>query len=237
MGDLTLIYYTANVIAERFAVAVQSELLAATRDQYPIVCVSHKPTDFGDVRIVVGDQPRSIAQVYRNILVGCRAATTPYVAFCEDDTLYSAGHFSHRPALDVFAYNEHRYVLTRRLSADGKRREAFYYYRPRTQMAMGLCARRLMIDTLEERFAKHPDPPLDTNVAKKAGWGEPGRYERNLKLTPRKLERIKWSNFPNVTFNHAESLMGRRRVNPDDEVCDWLPLWGKADDLWQRIHG
>ena len=73
-------------------------------------------------------------------------------------------------------------------------------------------------------------------LAKKAGWGEPGRYEKNLKLTPRKMEYFD-SPEPSVTFNHAESLMGRRRVNPDDIITTDLPIWGDADALWKRIHG
>ena len=104
-------------------------------------------------------------------------------------------------------------------------------------MAQGICARALMVDALVEKFHRHPIPPPSTDVAKKAGWGEPGRYEKNLKLTPRKLERFKWTERANVTWNHSDSLMGRRRVNPGDVIVEELPPWGNATDLWERIHG
>lgn len=248
MNDLTVIFYTANRIGASFFDAVMNQLRVSLspHGNVPIVAVTQGATEAAryhlelglrPVRIIdAGDQPPSIAQVYRNILLGCEAAWTPYVAFCEDDTLYVPEHFTHRPAPDVFAYNENRVVISRRLSSDGRRREAFYYHRPRTQMAMGVCARELMIETLREKFAKYPDPPLDTTIAKKAGWGEPGRYERNLGLSPRKLERFKWTTHPNVTFNHG-GLMGRRQVNPDDVIFDCIEPWGSADRLWSRIHG
>lgn len=240
-SDLTVIYYSARVIAEHFASAVQAELLACLRQISPrptLVTVTHGwPLTFGDVNLTVGDPVPSISQVYRNVLFGCHAATTPYVAFAEDDTCYVPEHFAYRPALDTFSYNEQRLVLTRRLSADGTRREAIYFFNPRTQMAMGIAPRQLLIETLEERFAKHPNPPLDTTVAKNAGHGEPGRYEKNLGLTPRKLERFPWTTRPNITVNHSASLMGRRAVKPHFETCSTVEPWGEANALWERIHG
>ena len=247
MTDLTVIFYTANRIPVRFQVAVMEELRRslAFYGRVPIVAVSQgslasaaavNATLRPDVLFAVGELPPSSAQVYRNILMGCEAAETPYVACCEDDTLYVPEHFTYRPADDTFAYNERRVVLTRELSADGRRREAFYYFRPRTQMAMGICRRELMIETLRERFAKYPEPPLDTTVAKKAGWGEPGRYEKNLGLPRRPIERRAWTERPNVTFNHG-GLMGRRRVNPDDVRYATVEPWGEANWLWERIHG
>lgn len=246
--DLTVLYYTANRIAAPFQTAVMANLRTSVGPSTPVIGVVQnanyhdadriQTTLRPDALFWVNDAPPSIAQVYRNILMAAEAATTPYVAMAEDDTLYVPEHFTlHRPASDTFAYNSQRLVISRRLSADGTRREAFYYYRPRTQMAMGLCRRELLIDTLRERFAKHPNPPLDTTVAKKAGWGEPGRYEKNLGLPPRTLERFPWTARPNVTFNHSESLMGRRRVNPDDAIFTTTEPWGHADALWSTFHG
>lgn len=238
MSDLTVLYYSACHISDYFGAEVRAELVRSLDGRYPIVSVTHQPVDFGDTRIVVGNLPRSIARVYRNILLGCEAATTPFCAAAEDDTIYAPEHWSaHRPALDTFAYNEHRVVLTRRLADDGKGRTAFYFRNPRTQMAMGIFPRELMIETLREKFAAYPEPPEDTNIAKKAGWGEPGRYENNLKLTRRKLERFPWTPRPNCTINHGSSLMGRRAVRPDMPTWDAVEPWGNANDLWKRIHG
>src|SRR3990167_3540221 len=232
--DMTILFYTANLISEQFAEVVRGELVSAIDGRYPIVCVSHAPMAFGDERIVIGQVERSIWRVYKNVLTGALVATTPFIAMAEDDSLYARAHFDHRPQPGVFSYNLNRFVLTRRLSYDGKRREALYYWRRRTQQAMLVCSRDLLVETLTERFAKYPEP-VPHDVAKKTGWGEPGRYEKNLGLTRRTREYFE-TLAPCITVNHSLGLMGRRRVNPDDLICDDLPPWGNADALWRRIH-
>ena len=247
MSDLTILFYTCHRISLYFARQVRRALAATTTA--PIIAVSQNGTLHGELEmsadfsnrlayplIRVDAQP-SIAQVYRNVLMAAKAAKTPYVAMAEDDCLYTSAHFEYRPSLDTFAYNEHRLVLTRRLSTDGKRREGIYFFNPRTQMAMGISSRELLVDTLEERFALHPNPSLDTTVAKKAGVGEPGRYENNLGLPRRKLERFKWTAQPNITINHPLSLMGRRAYRPDMPIYDTIEPWGAAGALWDRIYG
>ena len=246
-ADLTVITYTVNRIAPAFQLNVARELRASL-DAYgpvPIIAVSQGPNGLSravfdvlqpDVVIDVGDIQPSIVQVYRNLLAASELARTPFCASAEDDCLYTSDHWAHRPPIDTFSYNERRVVLTRRLSDDGRSRQAFYYARPRTQMAMGIFPRALMIETLREKFDRYPDPPLDTTIAKKAGFGEPGRYERNLHLTPRKLERFPWTTHPNVTVNHG-GLMGRRAVRPDDATFDYVEPWGGASALWERICG
>jgi hypothetical protein len=231
--DLTLLYYTANRISAGFSERVRDELAKAATG-HDRVAVSHKPMSIPSV--VVGNVQQSIWRVYQNILIAAKYAKTKYVACCEDDSLYTAEHFQYRPPDDTFMYNENRWVITRRLSADGKSREAFYYWRQRTQMAQCICNRALLIETLEEKFAAYPVSPASTDIAKKAGWGEPGRYEKNLHLTPRKRAYFR-TELPNITFNHGESLMGRRQVHADDPQCVDLPPWGNANDLWNRIHG
>lgn len=246
MIDLSILYYTANRISDHFASEVRRRLGAqAGTFGLPIYAASQSADNsarfvsFGGVSPVRtllqhGHRP-SIWQVYRNILALAHLASTPYVACCEDDTLYAAGHFQYRPPEDVFGYNHSRYVITRRLSDDGTRREAFFYFRERTQMAMCICPRHLLIETLEERFRKYPEP-VPHDIAKKTGWGEPGRYEKNLGLPLRKLEYFR-SAEPNVTFNHGDSLMGRRKVNPDDILAKSVEPWGEANALWRDVYG
>lgn len=241
MNDLTVLHYTANLIDARFAAETLWRARKAAGRTVTMVCVSQQPGmekwahHPADQFVCVGPIGASIYNVYRQVLAGAKLARTPFVACVEDDSLYTPDHFTHRPAADTFAYNANRWVITRRLSADGKRREAFYYWRHRTQMAMCIAPRDLLVATLEERFAAYPEP-VPHEVAKKTGWGEPGRYERNLGLTPRKLAYFE-SAQPCVTFNHALGLMGRRAVKPDDRTCDELPPWGRADDVWRAIHG
>lgn len=244
MSDLTVLYYSALRIEPRFQMGVLRELKSAIGDT-PVVSVFHGSRDWQgheiphfnvQALINVGPIPGSIWQVYQNILQAAKAATTKWTAMAEDDSLYTAEHYAWRPqSEDVFFYNRNRWTISRRLSADGKRREAFLYFRVRTQMAQCICSRDLLIETLEEKFRKFPEPITDP-VAYKTGWGEPGRYEGLLGLSPRRREYFDTTE-PNITFNHTESIRGRRQVKPDDRICLDLPPWGNADDLWRRIHG
>jgi len=238
MSDLTLIYYTANRISDVF----QNRVLDALDNTWlqingepATVVVSQKPIVYGGTHIVLGDIGASAYNVYRQILIGAKAATTKYVAMAEDDSLYVPEHFEFRPVDDrVFFYNRNRWVLTRRARENGQR-EGVFYFRERTQMAQLVCLRELLIETLEERFLKYPDP-LPDDVTFKMGWGEPGRYEKNLGLPKRERAYFSTSQ-PNVTFNHSESIRGRRAIQATDTVVTDLAPWGNATALWDRVHG
>lgn len=248
MSDLTAIHYTCHRIDAAFARNVRRELVKALPADVPIVVVSQNGTTERELAIWEDFGPRvqtmirttaapSIAQVYRNVLAGCQATSSTYVAMTEDDGLYVPEHFAFHPPMDTFCYNEQRWVLSRQLSADGKTRVGHYFFNPRTQLAMGIFSRDLAIETLSERFEKHPQPPEDTTIAKNAGWGEMGRYERNLGLAPRKIARSKWTERPCLTINHSVGLMGRRACRDDMPQCDTLEPWGNATELWRRIVG
>lgn len=60
----------------------------------PIIAVSQKPQDFGDVRLCIGEIGRSWLSLFKQQDIGIAAATTPIVAFAEHDVLYSAEHFA-----------------------------------------------------------------------------------------------------------------------------------------------
>lgn len=237
LSDLTLLYYTANRIPWRFARAIRNNLLDARYllDPSPqLLAVSQRKIVWPAAeQVTVGPIGASIYNVYRQILRGAHEASSAYIACCEDDTLYASGHFDYRPAQDAFAYDMNRWVITEQRESSGKKRVLFYHRR-RHQMAMCVAPRALLIETLEERFRKWPDPIPD-DIAKKAGWGEPGRYERFMALTPRRLMEYT-APVPSVTFNHGDSLMGRRRVNPTDVIRTELPYWGPAEDLWRRVY-
>lgn len=91
MNDLTIIYYTANAFKNKLSAGVKENLLKVAGN-YPIVSVSQKPMNFGK-NICVGEIGVSPENLYKQILIGARAAETEYVALAEDDCLYSDEHF------------------------------------------------------------------------------------------------------------------------------------------------
>ena len=225
MNDISILYYTCNQISDLFANNVRDHLLNSSQTYNggtPIISISHKPLEFGK-NICVGELEPSPYHIYKQILIGAKAAKTKYVGMAEDDSLYLAEHFEHRPPDDSFSYNVNRWNLNR----------DSYFYRERCGMCMCIAPRDLIIRVLEDRFAKYP---TILPRAELRGFGEPGRYEKFLGLPPVNLERFR-TKYPTITFNHRPSTGGVRKMLATDKIEKELPYWGNAKDLWERIHG
>lgn len=218
--ELTIVFYTANVIPEHFAEAVRGQL-AMVVDGLPIVSVSHKPIDFG--KNIIVNLPRHHLSIYRQALIGAKVAKTKYIALCEDDVLYSPEHFKHRPQPGKFAYNlGHWGVYTWQF-------EPIFSWKGRRNMHSLICERELFIEAMEERFARYPDyDDVDLSI-----WSEPGKYERQLGVTQRETETF-WTNPPNVVFSHENALaynnLGTRKKIGELRAYD-VPYWGHVKDI------
>lgn len=92
---ITGIYYTSNKEDEAFENKIKDKLLAVCGD-IPIISVSHKPIKLGK-NICVGDVGASDHNLFRQVLMGCREAKTPYVISCEADCLYPPEYFQFIP--------------------------------------------------------------------------------------------------------------------------------------------
>ena len=222
--DLTVIYYTANLIDEQFAFN-QRRLLASAIGDLPLISLSKKPLNFG-INICEGNTERSIINIYRALLVGTRAAKTKYVALAEDDTLYPDEHFSsYLPPEDTFAYNMTRWNIFT------WSKPPFFSLAHRKILATLIAPRQLLIDAIEERFVKYPD----ANKIPLKWMGEPGRqnYEMKLGVMPRKSEEFYTYN-PIVVFSHPAALgyrvQGKRKGTGRIRAIE-LPYWGRAGDI------
>lgn len=221
MDDLTILYYTANKIPEFFAKNVRENLIRVTAGNIPIISISQKSIDFG-FNVCVGEIGASSYNVYVQILLGAHLAKTKYIACCEDDTLYSAEHFTVRPEDDFFFYNINRWILEE---------YGLFRYRNRTTMCACIASTELMIYTLEERFKKYPKDPC-TGLA----FGEPGRVEPRLRLPVPHMFYFR-TQMPILTFNHRHGLGNPRKASELDIKQFELRPWGDAKELWRRIHG
>lgn len=221
MTDLTILHYTANKIPLHFADKVRQNIVEVSQG-CPIISVSHEPINFG-LNVCIGRHQPSTWWIYQQILIGAMLAETPYVACCEDDSLYTIEHLSFRPPLDTFAYNIHRYQANRRC----------YFYRGRAGMCMCIAPRDLLVSTLCTRFAKFPRPLSKPELT---GFGEPGRKDNLLGLVRPKIMVFE-TKIPTITFNHHESMGGLRMRLASDIVYVDHPYWGPAKNLWRNIHG
>lgn len=217
--DISIVYYTANSIPEAFMEHTQRQLLAAA-GYIPIVSVSHKPMVFGQ-NIVVNFE-RSYLNIYRQALIGAKAASTKYIALAEDDVLYYAEHFAQRSAQGVFAYNMSVWSI---FTWDAT---PVFSYKDRRNLSGLICERGLFIEAMEERFVKWPE-----DSAPIRNWSEPGKYEENLGVTQRHSEKF-YTDVPNIVFSHPTALsyghLGTRKRHGQLKALA-LPYWGTAEEV------
>ena len=220
--DVTVVYYTANVLSDPFAANTKKKFREAIGD-LPLISVSKKPmVDFGQ-NICVGDTPRSHIWTYRQALMGVKAAKTKYIALAEDDIFYSVEHFTrYTPPPDVFYYNLSVWSLYT-WSAP------IFSWHGRRCLHSLICEKDLFVDTLDELFAKYPNDD-EFPIHK---LGEPGRYEHRLGTTPRKSE-VFMTDVPNIAVTHPEAIgfasQGTRKRHAGLRVTA-LPHWGSAEEV------
>lgn len=223
--DLTIIYITASEIKESFAQYQQKVLLEAVGD-YPIISVSRKHVGFGTN--LIDSEPKSLSNIYFQMLRAARIATTEFVAIAEDDTLYHSNHFTFRPKADEFLYNQNRFALF-------TWGEPIYSWRNRKSNCSLIAPRKLLIEALEERFAKWPQgTPHDIT-------GEVGRrmVEKNLGITIRKSVEV-FGEVSIIQFNHdnaSEDRQVRHRKRLGQIKAYDLYHWGHAKDLRKHYEG
>ncbi len=218
--DLTVIYITASEIKPKFA-EYQRKVLREAVEGYPLISISRKPLDFG---INLADvEPRSLSNIYRQILRAAKIVDTKYVAIAEDDCLYHKNHFDfYRPKDDEFAYNQNRFALF-------TWGEPIYSWRNRKSNCSLIAPTKLLIEALEERFTKWPEgTPADIT-------GEVGRHmvEKNLGITLRKSVEV-FSEVSIIQFNHdnaSEDRQVRHRKKLGQIKAYDLYHWGHAKNL------
>ena len=219
--DLTIIYYTANQIPDYFMGYQQAVLKDAIGDSR-LISVSRKPLAFMGENLI-DTEPKCLSNIYRQMLRAAKLATTEYVATAEDDCLYHASHFTfYRPAPDTFAYDQNRFGLfTWGVPT--------YNWRNRKSNCTLIAPRKLLIEALEERFAKWPDGTPDKLT------GEVGRsmVEKNLGITIRKSVEV-FNDVSVIMVNHDYGSEERQRTHRKSlgpiRAYD-IPFWGPAKDL------
>lgn len=234
MNDLTIIYYTANKNSNRFMANTQKYLLKAIGDT-PIISVSFKPTVIGNNcnNICVGEQKRSNYMIYKQVLIGAREANTKYVAMAEDDMLYSPGHFAYRPPNDeTFSYDINKWSIFSWVNPP------VLSYRVRKLMNSLITTKKALVKTLEERYTKYPVLEKIPPKLYKLYWGEPGRFEKHLGITPIKTEEYS-STVPNIMFSTSEALgyldLGSRKTHSEIRTNKVEP-WGTAEEIL-KLYG
>lgn len=217
--DLTIIYLTASEIPEQFAEYQRFILLQAIGNK-PIISVSRKPLTFGEN--LLDEEEKSLSNIYFQMLRAAKVADTKYVAIAEDDTLYPEDHFTFRPEDHQFLYNQNRFALF-------TWGEAIYSWRNRKSNASLIAPRKLLIEALQERFAKWPAGTPATIT------GELGRrmVEKNLGTTHYDSVEV-FGETSLIQFNHDNASEDRQRTHRKrlgQIKCYDIYHWGRASAL------
>ena len=233
--DLTIVYYTSNQLDTDnpyFLENTKKQLLKAI-DDFPMVIVSHKPTMFGEntLNINLGDIGRSHLNLYRQILIGAKAAKTKYVACAEDDILYSYQHFhAELPKSSYFLYDMCKWSMFTWI------KPYQFTYRDRYVVNQLIAERDMLVEALEERFER-------VETLKRRGkteseiikyWGDPGRYEKFLGVKERPVAHF-FSTVPSIVFSHADAFgylnHGKHKRLGNPRAFE-IPVWGTADKIF-----
>lgn len=223
MNDITILFLTANELPESW-VEYQKHVLLESVGDAPVITLSMKPLDWGIN--VLQDKPRSLSNIYWQMLRGAKMSNTPFIGIAEDDTLYHEEHFCHRPQPDEFCYNTSHWSLFTWGTPT-------YHWRDRRGNYSLIAPRGLLIESLEERFDKYPDGTPDDKT------GELGRdrIHKYLGLKPRKLKEF-GTTIAIINFQHKFSAEDyqRRGVKRMGALRAFdIPHWGKASELVNRF--
>ena len=158
MIDATIIYYTSNREDPRFENRVIDRLLK-TCGGLPIISVSHKPIELGK-NICVGDVGVSGFNMFRQVEIACKEATTKFVISAEADCLYPPEYFTYEPERDDVCYrNSNLYVMPDKRD--------FFFYKEEGATHAQVIGRQFYLDRLAELFKGAPQwSPEEKNFPK-----------------------------------------------------------------------
>ena len=252
--DLTVVYYTSNYLDTEnpvFLANTKKQLVKAIGD-LPLIVVSFKPVerfegytgsftnlvagrDFAPVR-----KGRHHLNIYYQIMVGAKYATTKYVAMAEDDILYSYDHF-HSPEIDNWSKSGRNSFLydMNKVSLFTWTKPPMFSFRSKRRVVNQLISPTILLyEAMSERFLKL-DEMLSAGMKEERilhYWGDPGRYEHSLGVTFRESEEY-YSSSPSIVFTHPKAYgylnHGKHKRLGDIRIIE-LYEWGRAEDILKQ---
>lgn len=210
MGNLTVIYYTANAEEPRFEQHIIDNLVTQSSN-LPIISVSRKPIELG-TNICIGEQPICYSNSWKQLLLGLKEAKTEFCIAAESDCLYPADYFNFiPPETDKFYVYGNVYCFW-----DNRRK---FWRKPRCEGAQ-MCGREFWIERLERMLGG------DT------GW-EP-MDNPNLMVTKIYSDYGSWTGLPVITFKTSGNISRKTSMSKVPPLTE-LPYWGTADNIYERM--
>ena len=222
--DLTILYYSSNFMPETSAQMFRNELYKVI-GALPLISVTQVPIDFGQ-NIAVGRIGQSYYNLYYQQLLGLRQVKTKWVAFAEDDSLYTVEHFEHRPSSEeVVAYNKNFWFLDTRE----------FWTKGHVGTFGAISATKYVLGALERRYERFPEEIMPRN-AQRWFWMDFG-FDDRLGLPKCNTEQFS-TKIPLITMAHYSATYGKpRRMLRTSSATTELPYWGNAEQLRSKMEG
>lgn len=151
VSDRTVVYYSANTELASFEARVREDLARKVAAAgLPLISVTQIPIDLGD-NVCVGRKHACDANAFRQLLIGARLATTPWILCAEADAIYPPGYFAFDPPDGRHEGAVHRYGDVWILGGHGPFRRKLW-----TEGAQAVW-RETLIAALERTLAGRPE--------------------------------------------------------------------------------
>ncbi len=209
----TIIYYTGNTENEKFEKKIRDNILKVKGD-IPIISVSQKPIDFGK-NICIGKRGKSYLNAFRQCLIGCEAATTPFVILTESDCLYpEKGYFDFQPRdLETIYDYDNVWIMWNR-----ENRERFYKHG--TTGGSIIVGREFYIKMLKEGLEGYPM------------WGD---HKAGPDFSDSALKRELFTGEPIINIKTRDGISFGTTLSGGVKPKHSFPCWGTVADLKGRL--
>lgn len=206
--NATILYYTSNREIPAFEERIRANILKVC-EGLPIISVSQKPIDFGR-NICVGEVGASGFNMFRQVLIGCKAADTDFIISAEADCLYPPDYFNWiPPRKDICYRNSNLYVMPQH--------RAFFWRKEEGATHAQIIGRQFYIDRLEALFDGAPEWSVEEK-----NFPKERRKQEDI-FRPKQIAYYETDN-PVVQIKTSQSM--RHYTNSDRIARDELPYWG-----------
>ena len=217
MNDATVLYYSANTENQIFEARIREKLLANIGG-LPLVSVTQKPLPGFGKNICVGEHLNCYANEFRQIQIGLKEVTTPYVLVAEADCLYPPEYFQFIPSEKGRAYRYDNVWIQYCLDLDKK---AKFYFKKYSD-----CAQAIDKNLWLEKIAE--------GLKGMAEWCVTEERLLNIFQIPRDGNYTWSSENPVVTFKTGKGV-GRYTQILKNPPKGSLPYWGSAQSLREEL--
>lgn len=210
----TIIYYTSNREKPEFEDKIRANLQMVCGD-IPIISVSHEPIDLG-INISVGKREACNHNLFRQIQIGAKLATTPFVIHAESDCLYPPDYFKFKLTDVNQSYKlDNNYILNE-WGVD----EYKGFYKKEFGTFAQITGRIHLIKEIDDVLVGRP-------------FWDKRRKERPIELFRRHRWKMVHNENPVVSLKTFDGMNKHTKI-VEPPIND-IPYWGSDDKLRKRM--